>query len=264
MSLVVQATGADSAPAIVFLHGLGVSSWMWTEQVAALSADYQCLAIDLPGNGESYRETWHSLADSASQVAAIIRAQAAHGKAHIVGLSLGGYVALQLLADHPDVVETVLVSGISTKGLTPAWLYKALVFVVSPLMQWQPYINMNIKMMQLPADAAVLFTRDNKRVRGATLRAIFNEITDFKLPSGLQGRGQRLLAVAGKLEAKAIQAGLSAFPQALPQGAAALVPDAHHGWNGEHPQLFNDMIRAWVTGQPLPNALEPVLAASSP
>jgi len=42
-------------PAIVFLHGLGVSSWMWNEQVEGLQADYYCVRIDLPENGESYQ-----------------------------------------------------------------------------------------------------------------------------------------------------------------------------------------------------------------
>ena len=255
MSLHVAASGAENAPAIVFLHGLGVSSWMWTEQVAALSGDFHCLAIDLPGNGESYRETWHSLADSAAQVAAIIRARAAGGRAHVVGLSLGGYVALKLLADHPDVVETMIISGVSGKPLTPRWFYKGMVLAVSPLMHWQPYINMNIKLMNLPADAATLFTRDNKRVSSGNMRRLFNEITDFGLPPELSGRTQRLLAVAGAEEAKAIREGVQHFAAVIPNATAALAPNAHHGWNGEFPQLFSDMVRAWVTGQPLPETL---------
>lgn len=258
MSLHVQSTGAENAAAIVFLHGLGVSSWMWTEQVTALSQDYHCLTIDLPGNGESYRETWHSLADSAAQVAAIIRAQSANGKAHVVGLSLGGYVTLQLLADHPDVVETVVISGVSGKPLTPRWFYKGMVMAVSPLMHWQPYINMNIKLMNLPADAASLFTRDNKRVSSNNMRRLFNEITDFVLPPELNGRTQRLLAVAGTAETKAVREGVQHFPTVIPNATAALAPNAHHGWNGEFPQLFTDMVREWVEGQPLPEALERV------
>jgi len=258
MSLYVESTGSESAPAIVFLHGLGVSSWMWTEQVAALNPDYHCLAIDLPGNGESYCETWQSLADSAAQVAAIIRAQAVNGKAHVVGLSLGGYVAIKLLADHPDVVETVIVSGVSPKPLTPTWFYKGLVYALSPLMKWDPYIDMNIKLMQLPSDAAPLFRRDNKRVSPNTIRRLFGEITDFVLPSVLSERTQRFLAVAGTAEAKANQNGLSTFPQVIPNAAAVLVPNAHHGWNGEFPQLFTAMIRAWVEAQPLPDGLQKV------
>jgi pimeloyl-ACP methyl ester carboxylesterase len=93
MSLHVHETGSPNAPTIVFLHALGLSSWMWTDQINELQKDYHCLAIDLPGNGESYQTEWHSFADTAAQVATIIRAKASSGKAHVVGLSLGGFTA---------------------------------------------------------------------------------------------------------------------------------------------------------------------------
>jgi hypothetical protein len=34
-----------------------------------------------------------------------------------------------------------------------------------------------------------------------------------------------------------------------------LVLNAHHGWNGEQPQLFTDMVRSWINQKPLPSGL---------
>ena len=85
------------------MHGVGTSGWMWARQVAAL-ADFHCLNVDLPGHGRSNRETWVSLADTAAQIAEIIQERATNRRAHIVGLSLGGYVALALLDRHADVL----------------------------------------------------------------------------------------------------------------------------------------------------------------
>lgn len=82
MTLYWQETGPSKTPTIVFLHGLGVSSWMWAEPIQVLQTKYHCLTIDLPGNGRSQKVEWESLADSARHVAALIRAYATGGKAH--------------------------------------------------------------------------------------------------------------------------------------------------------------------------------------
>jgi pimeloyl-ACP methyl ester carboxylesterase len=129
MSLHVHESGSPNAPTIVFLHALGLSSWMWNEQITALQANYHCLAIDLPANGESYQTEWRSFADTAAQIAPIIREKAVAGKAHVVGLSLGGFAALHLLRDHADVVDSMVISGVATKP-SPTRLYGA--FLAKP------------------------------------------------------------------------------------------------------------------------------------
>jgi pimeloyl-ACP methyl ester carboxylesterase len=50
----VHESGALGSPAVVFLHGAGVSGRMWREQMRHLSGFY-CLAPDFPGFGRSNR-----------------------------------------------------------------------------------------------------------------------------------------------------------------------------------------------------------------
>ncbi|MEZ4456246.1 MAG: alpha/beta fold hydrolase [Gemmatimonadales bacterium] len=97
----VQGTG----PAVVLLHGLGSSKADWGPQVAALSAGYRTIAVDLRGHGDSpHPEGRWTLPEFASDVADLLRRLDA-APAHLVGLSLGGMVAFQLLADHPELVR---------------------------------------------------------------------------------------------------------------------------------------------------------------
>jgi pimeloyl-ACP methyl ester carboxylesterase len=112
MALYVHETGIPGAPSIVFLHGVGASGWMWAKQTASL-ADFHCLTVDLPGHGKSNQETWVSLRNTADQIAAIIQERPTNGRAHLVGLSLGGYVALALLEHHADVLDRVVISGVT-------------------------------------------------------------------------------------------------------------------------------------------------------
>ncbi len=253
MNLTTNETGPKEASTILFLHGMGVSSWMWTEQVAALQDRYHCLTVDLPGNGDSYQEPWLSFADTAAQLADLVRARATNGRAHVVGLSLGGYTALRLLADHPDVVLSTLVSGVSVRPLPR--LYRLLTPLMAGMYHWDLLVTLSVKMMQLPDEAAVLFRRDSKRLSKQTTGRVYAEILDYTLPAPLSERTQPLLAVAGDKETRPILDGLPDL-QRLPNAVTAIAPNAHHAWNGEHPTLFTDMVSAWVEGRPLPAALQ--------
>ncbi len=260
MSLYVHRSGSPTAPTIVLLHGSGVSSWMWNEQITVLQSAYQCLAIDLPGNGESHQTEWVSLSDTADQIVTIIRQSTVNGKAHIVGLSLGGYTGLRLLENHPDVVESLIVSGVSTKSFANMWRWQIMLGVMQRLMKWDVFINMQAKMLHIPAEAAALYKRDNKRMSSESFNRMFNEVLRFTLPNFTGQQSAPLLAVAGDSENAMIKDGLKDFANYKQNTVAALVPNAHHGWNGEHPQLFTDMVAAWIQQKPLPSGLRVVEA----
>ncbi len=256
MSLTVYRRGSPEKPAIVFLHGSGVSSWMWGEQVGALESEYYCVAIDLPANGESYQSDWVSFADTADQVASVIQREVPMGKAHVVGLSLGGFVGLNLLYRYTDVVESLIVSGVSAKPFSRRALWRVYLRVMANLMKRDWFINVQAKMMQIPADVTELYRRDNKRMPTEAFYRIFEEVLIFTLPHD-EGQSQtRLLVAAGDGENAMIKDSLTDFVKLRKNTVAVLVPNAHHAWNAEHPQLFTNMVRAWVQERSLPPELK--------
>ncbi|MCE7946932.1 MAG: alpha/beta fold hydrolase [Chloroflexi bacterium CFX4] len=263
MSLHVQEYGNPNAPSLVFLHALGFSSWMWTAQIEALQSDFHCLTIDLPANGESYRTEWQSFRHTADLIAPIIQQRTAQGKAHLIGLSLGGYAALHMLAAYPDLLESVLVSGVTAHPFKPVWRWITAVTV--PLMTWRPLATFNARimgrLMQLPPEVAPLYLRDAQRASRRSYARVYAEVLTFEAaPSAAH---KRLLVVAGDQEVRTIQESLRTFA-AFPNTQAALVPKAHHAWNGEQPELFTEMIRAWVNYADLPSALQVVQPAAQP
>src|ERR1700676_5643973 len=88
----VHECGPNSAPTICFLHGGGVSSWMWTPQVEALQDTYHCLLPDLPEHGLSASVRPFTIADAARRVAELIRELAHGGRAHVIGISEGAQI----------------------------------------------------------------------------------------------------------------------------------------------------------------------------
>jgi len=122
----VTATGQLDAPAIVFLHGTRLSRAVWTPQFDALGNEFRAIALDLPGHGERATEPF-SLDGAVEVVAAAIRDGAAGGRAVVVGLSLGGYVAMTLAARHPELVRGLVIAGASAEPVGVRLLaYRAL------------------------------------------------------------------------------------------------------------------------------------------
>ena len=174
------------------------SSWMWRQPIAAL-AGFQGLAVELPGHGGS-TVPWTSVPDAAAAVAKIIRSRVPGGKAHVVGLSLGGVVALQLLAEHPDTVDRMLVSGTSATGLPRAGFLAGLTALTLPLGKFGPLVRLSARMLAIPKEDYQRLMADVRRLEAEPLRRMILDVANFRPPAVLGGRPHQVLVVAGSKE----------------------------------------------------------------
>jgi pimeloyl-ACP methyl ester carboxylesterase len=108
----------EVSPTIVFLHGTRLTGAQWAIQVSALSDAYHCLTPDLPGHGTAAQETF-TIDGAATSIAGLIEREAHGGRAILVGLSLGGYVAMAVAARWPDRVAGLAISGATAEPVFP-------------------------------------------------------------------------------------------------------------------------------------------------
>ncbi|MGC9343902.1 MAG: alpha/beta fold hydrolase, partial [Bacteroidales bacterium] len=81
-------------PAVLLIHGYLESLEIWENFVPLLEEDYYVVSLDLPGHGESgILNSVHRMDDMA-EAAQYVLEQLAVKEAHVVGHSMGGYVAL--------------------------------------------------------------------------------------------------------------------------------------------------------------------------
>ncbi|MBC2865185.1 alpha/beta hydrolase [Streptomyces mexicanus] len=114
-----------AAGAVVMVHGIRVSSSMWLPHARRLVPDFRVSAPDLPGHGTLHGQTFTLAAAVEALDAAVTEAHTATGRRPlVVGMSLGGFVAMAHAADHPERVRGLLVCGSTAR--TRGW--KALAY----------------------------------------------------------------------------------------------------------------------------------------
>ncbi len=106
---------------IVFVHEFASDCREWEQQVRYFSRNYRCITYnargyppsDVPGDASQY-----GYAFAADDIAHIMAA-AGIGKAHIVGLSMGGYAALMFGLRHPEKASALVAAGAGSGSPPP-------------------------------------------------------------------------------------------------------------------------------------------------
>jgi pimeloyl-ACP methyl ester carboxylesterase len=108
-------TAGNQGSTVVLLHGLYINSelnWRLPGTIKALAASHRVVALDFPGHGQSARPDDESAyGRQMSENVALLLNHLNVDKAHIVGYSMGGMVAMRFLADHPERCLSGVIAG---------------------------------------------------------------------------------------------------------------------------------------------------------
>lgn len=108
---VVEA-GVGNGPALVLIHGFIVNHQEFDEVIDHFATRFHVIAPDLPGFGESEKPNPTRYAygvESFAEAVADLIAAFDVGRAHVLGHSMGGAVALSLAANHAELVQRLVV-----------------------------------------------------------------------------------------------------------------------------------------------------------
>jgi len=233
---------ADGHP-IVLVHGVEYSRSIWTPQVEALKDEYRLLTPDLPGHGVLSHQPFR-FETALERLVELIDTQAG-GKACVLGMSLGGYIAMELADAHPEKLSGLVLSGCCSTPRGPRtiphrvyaglarhcnhralnWLHRHLMKLVVPPRYARPIIEGGIYKDTVP---------------DATYQLIGREVGTH-----LQGYQGPVLFLNGRYDFL-FRRDEAEFVSACPNGELCVVPGAGHPTNLQNPNAFNEAVRSFA------------------
>jgi len=112
----------EDRPTLIFIHGSGNTSTLWTGQIQGLSENFNTIAIDLPGHGKSPGSGMDSVEDYTRVLVDFIKKIKAPSPVPC-GLSLGGAITLQLILENPEIFSAgIIVNSGARLRVLPAIL----------------------------------------------------------------------------------------------------------------------------------------------
>lgn len=241
MALYFEEFYGEQAQTLVLIHGGGLSSKQWKPQIECL-ADFHLLIPDLPEQGKTSGQ--FELADATRQLADLIETRAHDGKAHVVGLSLGGAAVLTLLRSYPGRVRTAIVTGTSGKlskmlGQTMIWSAS-----ISKLFSAKWLTNAGIKQFGIEPYRELVYDDLLRATDPGFNRRLAQSLMALELPLN---NAIPLLVLVGEKETGVAKQAARQLGHDVSNAKMATVPGVGHVWNLQKPELFCEVARMWAT-----------------
>jgi pimeloyl-ACP methyl ester carboxylesterase len=246
--------GTPGAPAIVLVHGSVVTRKMWLPQLRGLADGYDVLAPDLPGHGvlsatpftfEAAVRTLRELIDRETR-----------GTAVVAGISLGGYVAIELAARYPTKVAGLILSGSSVNFTGVLGLYLKCVGGLMRrgwLKQSTAQAEARTRRMFPARLAADADAQVQAGVYPESLGAAFAGMAGRDFAERLSTYPGPVLILNGERDSTSRRS-QAKFMARLRHARAQVIPGAGHACNLDQPEAYNEAVRAFAASLRLPGA----------
>lgn len=257
----VRDNGPRDAPAVILLHGLGSSLHTWEPWALTLAIRFRVIRFDLPGFGLTGADPTGDYSDTrAVAVLAALMDALEVRRASLIGNSMGGKLAWQFAAEHPDRVDKLVL--VSPDGFaSPGFEYgkKAEVPMVARVLPYTlPTFLLRMNLTPAYGDKARLTEDTVTRYRDLMLapgirRALLARTAQVKLqppePSLRRIQAPTLL-VWGEKDGLIPFNNAQDYLQAIPNARLVSFPDLGHVPQEEDPAGSVVPVEAFLAEQP--------------
>jgi 3-oxoadipate enol-lactonase len=229
---------------LLLIHGLGSSTEDWEPQIADFAAHFRVITYDVRGHGRTDKpRARYSIRQFADDAAALLQHLDA-APAHILGISMGGMIALQLAVDHPKMVKSLTIVNSGPELVLRTWKQRIAIysrFAIVRLMGMRKMGEMlATRLLPGPAHAAARDTFVERWARNdpdaylRALRALIGwsvtpRLGSIRVPTLILAADQDYTPVPFKEE----------YTAKIPGARLVVVPDSRHMLPVERPAEFN-------------------------
>ncbi len=252
--LAVEISGPESGMPVLFGHSLLFHRGMYDVQVADLSRDFRCIAIDFRGHGQSARPPrGFRMTDQAEDYRKVMD-HLGITRAAVVGLSMGGMAAMHLAVAHPSRVAGLVLMNTSADPEPAAARAKDMALAIMARMfgvnafilkQVAPLMFGSTFRAASPELAESWLQQLTTLDRSALYRAVtmvmsrpaVPRLSDIRVPT---------FVVAGDEDAAIPVDRMERIAAAIPGAELRVLPRTGHISTIEQPEVTTKLLRAWL------------------
>ena len=239
----------DSERVILLLHGLGATGDSWEFQFPALiAAGWRCIAPDLRGFGQStFPGRRLTIGDLASDMYALL-AELDVQRAVVVGISMGGTVALQLALQHSNRIEKLVLvntfASIKADNFNQQIYFRIRQLLVHTL-GLKAQANTVAQRVFPKPEQEFLRQQLIAQILQADIRAYraaMRALARFDVSNSLDKIECPTLVITGDADTTVLPARQAALVSGIPGAQQVTISGAGHGVSVDHPNAFNQAL----------------------
>jgi len=237
---------------LLLIHDLGSSAEDWEWQVPVLRDAFTVVTYDVRGHGKTGKAVeGYSMSQFSNDAAKLITALAL-GPVHVIGLGLGGGIALQLALNYPNVVRSLVIVN-SGPDLAPRTLRERLALARQKLAIRRGGMRklgqaLAERLLPRPEHASrrtAFVERWSRNDKRAYLR-VLDAMTAWSVADRLADIDCRVLVVAADRDDTPV-ARKRAYATRIQNASLVVIPDAHHALPIERPDQFNNALCCFLS-----------------
>ena len=234
--------GKQNKDVVVLLHGGGLSWWNYRDAAEILSEDFHVVLPVLDGHGG---EKFTSIEGNAARIISYIDEHFGGQVAVLGGLSLGGQISLEMLAQRPDICRSALIESALVK---PSRLTRALIgpaFAMSyGLIKQRWFARWQAAYLGIPKSLFEDYYQDTCAISKADLIAFTQANCGYALKP--METTARVKIVAGSREQRSILESAKMIHRVIPGSELEILPGLRHGdLSLNHPELYARILTDW-------------------
>ncbi len=245
--MIFKETANKQMPAIILLHGGGLSSWSLQSVVEHLQSEFHIITPIIDGHGENGDEEFVSIQDSAEKLIEYIDTNY-NGKVFAVGgLSIGAQIITEVLSRRADiaqyaVIESALVYPIKGTAAMTVPVYKLMYGLVKR--RW--FSKLQAKTLSVPDDMFEKYYQDSQKISKQSLINITLSNGSYSLKSGLSDTKSKVLVIVGENEIGVMRKSAQRLHQAIDSSELYIAPNMKHGeLSLVHPKIYVDLLKSF-------------------
>ena len=221
--------GAHNSQTIILLHGGGLSWWNYRDVAQLLSDRFHVVLPILDGHADS-DAPFTSIDDNATRIIAYIDQHFGGNVLAVGGLSLGGQIAVEMLAQRPDICRFALLESTLVK---PSRLIHALIkptFGMSyGLIKQKWFAEMQAAYLGIPQKLFDDYYRDTCMITKEDMIAFLQSNSVYSIKPALRNTQAKVHIVFGSKEQSLIRTSEKLLNHTLLGSTLEILPGYSHG-----------------------------------